>query len=179
MAKQKPWVGSRVRVVNPEVVVRVGYPKSMHDYFQQALGQYGERLTVALPELLGAGEWYQILGGDPRVRVKAHPLLNNLLWAIALPLARKDRFGGNARTIHTRCMPELEGQEFEVLERRSAYTGVRYSGYPSSCDDEGEAPSLGNIQHHNMLKVQHTPWSGSSNLYANGLWIAAGNVERI
>ena len=188
MAKQKPWVGSKVRIVNPEIVVRVGYPKSLHDYFQLALEQYGQRLTGALPELLGSSEWQQMLGADPHVRTKAHPLLSKLLWAIAFPLARKDRFGGNLRSIHTRSAPELKGREFEVLERRSAYTGSRYAGHPrSSCwDDDGEPPSLEDVQHHNMLMLSVSFPDGdlvamgaSSNPYANGIWIAAEHVERI
>lgn len=186
MAKQRPWVGSRVRIVNPEVVVRVGYPKSMHDYFQLALEQYGQRLTGALPELLRSSEWQQMLGADPHMRTKAHPLLTKLLWAIALPLARKDHFGGAVRTIHTRSVPELKGREFGVLERRSAYTGYRYAGHSRSSywDDDGEPPSLENVQHHNMLRISFyredlVAMVASSNPYADGTWIASENVERI
>lgn len=188
MAKSKSWVGSRIRVVVPEVVVRVGYPRSMDDYYQQALTRYGLRLAETLPDILGYDLATKIRGADPSTCLeiaKSNPLFSRMLWTIAYPLARKDQFGGNARTIHTVRMPEIEGREFTVLDRRSAYTGMRYGGHrPSSWfNDDGEPPSLEHVQHHNILMIQSgthpTLRPNTAFKYTDNVWIDALNVVKI
>lgn len=98
-------VDDRVRIIRPVVVVRVGYPKAVSDYRNQAEKVFGP--------LLDANDF----GG--RIREK-------VLREVAYGLARQDGFGGRQRTLHTKEIPDILGQEFCVTGIRTVKTGTYY-----------------------------------------------------
>jgi hypothetical protein len=96
--------GDRVRIVVPKVVVRVGYPKAVKDYLDEAEKAYGAQL------LKDMSDW----------------CAKKVLQQIAYGLAKADGFGGRERSLHFKEQPNLLGQEFTVSGVRMVQTGTYY-----------------------------------------------------
>lgn len=98
-------VGDLVRVVNPRVVSRVGYPKCVKDYEEAAWAKYGDLL---------------------RKDMRHTRCIEKAIQQIAYGLAKADGFGGKERTLHFEGVPLLVGQEFRVQSVRMVQTGTYY-----------------------------------------------------
>lgn len=99
--------GDRVRIIIPKVVTRVGYPKAVKDYLDEAEKRYGKLLRIDM------SDW----------------CAGKVLHQIAYGLAKADGFGGRERSLHLEDAPNILGQEFTVSGVRTVQTG-RY--YPPS-----------------------------------------------
>lgn len=111
--------GDLVLVTDPRFVKRVGYPMSVADYRERLVHRQGPLLDQLFEALFGKH-------GSPVTRDKVE-------HELAYGMAKRNRFGGNERTLHWEEHPELVGQRMRVLSVRTAYTGRYYA--PSSSRD--------------------------------------------
>jgi hypothetical protein len=121
-------VGDRVKIVVPSIMLRVGYPKTVGDYEQAAKEAYGAQL------------WRDMSGRCAELAIRQ----------IAYGLAKKDGFGGRARTMHLREVPELLGREFTVHSMRTVQTGTYYKPRSSGDGEDWEPGGLDDRQDHRL-----------------------------
>ena len=152
-------VGDRVKIINPEVFLRCGYPLSVEteteeikklfgvtiedlvysctsDHFMQRneKGLYENNLAIPItPNTVQLGAFNKIAKALGYVRVKAK------------------KFGGNERKIFTEIHDELKGKEGRVEKTKFVRTGVyvRGSGY----SDDYERPYLSEEKLHKILTL--------------------------
>jgi len=108
-------INDRVRVVEPLVVIRVGYPKTVADYLPEVIAKSGAALRSAI--------W--AAGGDDGV-------VDKTIREIAYLVAKADGFGGTDRQLFTEVHEELRGLETYVDGLRNRYTGTYHHGSYSS-----------------------------------------------
>lgn len=101
--------GDRVRIITPQIVIRVGYPKAVADYLEEATTKYQLMLEKEMPSRC----------------------VEKVLQQIAYGLAKADGFGGTERSLHLKEVPELKGQEFTVSGVRTVQTGTYYPPHSS------------------------------------------------
>ncbi len=165
MGKSK-WVGKRVKILNPEFVVRVGYPKQVQDYEQEVVSQYDTKLCQAFGPL-----W------------EGH-LRKRILREVTYTTAKRDGFGGAQRSIHTITNPSLQGKVFEIWSTARCWTGVYYRSWGSG--EDYEPAGLGNAEAHVLLEVScMNLWAGITpegqshprvQSRFSGTWIESKNV---
>ena len=125
-----------VRVVDPRIVLRVGYPKSPADYLADICEKHEAALReifdykTARPTLaasLAAGfPGYKAPSIEDRVAEMPRPLRRSL-WDLAYLACERDGFGGKERRVHlSEPMPDWKGAEFKVAGVRSAVEGDYY-----------------------------------------------------
>lgn len=156
-------VGDRVRVVVPQAVKRVGYPKEARDYLA---GVVAEREAEAR-KLFGYGPRIPPIGAPARaVKVedlvaKMPPPLRRALWDLAYLACKRDGFGGRERRVHlTEPLRGWEGIEFEVRAVRSVMEGD-YFAPDYSCDHwagecDNEPGGLDNQRVRRLVAMGHT-----------------------
>ncbi len=133
-------VGDTVRVDEPLHVVRVGYPKCIDDFNEEA--------DALLPSL---DEW-----------LTAHklPAKHSVMFQrpLARLLLRADGFGGKEREIHTEVMEEWRGKTGTVKSITRRQTGTycpgRMSGSGPDWEPEWEPAYLENAKTHRLLFVE-------------------------
>ena len=148
-AMSKPNIiraGDVVRVADPRIVLRVGYPKSPVDY----LAGICEEHEVALREIfdyktacptLASLSGYEASSIEDYVANMPQPL-RRALWDLAYLACKRDGFGGKERRVHlSEPMPEWADAEFEVASVRSAMEGDYFppyygTTYEGECDNE-------------------------------------------
>lgn len=133
-----------VRVVEPLLVSRVGYPRSVKDYLADVKDEAVLRLFGDhFPHRMNST---RILGSKAFKRIKLE---------IAYTMAKEDGFGGRQRSIHTTVVPEIRDRLFLVESVRIVQTGVYYppSGGYSTWSDDYENGGLEDRKTHRLLKL--------------------------
>lgn len=134
-------VGDSVRVVSPEFVVRVGYPRDVESY--------------ATPEVEDAVAEMLTKLGCPSPYTKRG--FRKVVDSVAYCLAKRNGFGGNERSLHLESKPELLNQVFVVDAVRTVMTGSYYppsggyGGYEG--DYDWEPGGLSNAKAHRLLTL--------------------------
>lgn len=118
--------GDTVRVIDPRVVTRVGYPQCVDDYLGDVDRLVGDEIEAIANKILGL----------PMLH-KPSKTLDKVRRELALALARRDGFGGSERSIHLVEKPELMGMEARVVSVRSVMTGF-YSPATGGRNYDGE-----------------------------------------
>lgn len=170
-------VGDRVKVINPEFVVRVGYPLSFSaakEWVRANCSQDFERL-VAFDG--GVTELSDPWSGREEQRI---------LSALAKLYQRHMGYGGRERTIHTRRIDEEAGRTYAVTDRRvvktgdyfppscyheHTYDGIEYEYYPGGLDNEKTHVLL-------CLGYHMQDWYEDKD-FTFGKWIERRNVEKV
>lgn len=149
-----------VRIVRPEFVTRVGYPKSVDDYLtqdvmkeaQDFLAKYDPNMHKARPRMFGS----QSIGIMDLTKSA-----RRIAREIAYTLARADGFGGRERKLYTVVIPEAKDVEVYVHGVRSVQTGQYYPPVKSSDWETGyvewDPGGLDGRQTHRLLRVD-TPF---------------------
>ena len=138
MTRPAPYrVGDLVRVVDPRVVVRVGYPKCVDDYLGDVDRLVGVEIDAIADKILGLPMLHPPSKTLDRVRRE-----------LALALARRDGFGGRERSIHFVEKPELLDLEARIVSVRSVMIGTYHcaSGGRAWYDDDYEPAYLSDRQ---------------------------------
>ena len=157
--------GDLVRVVNPEVFVRCGYPMTINSSREEVGVRYKEALYRFLKELdkidKAENENYCWLDGA------GNRTYDSIMRVLAERNLKKKKFGGVQRRIHTETMPLIEGRFYNVLGKFNCVTGDYCSA--SGWYDDYEPAGLANSQVHVILKlIDHS-----------GIKIEAKNVKKI
>lgn len=163
--------GDRVRILSPFVVDRVGYPKSVYDYYKEE----DKDGSLYLAQLL-------LEGVDPKTAFErwqsaglfGYGKVNGKVRHLAAYLSAKaDGFGGRERSIHYKLMGWWEGAAFsnsdicleldpssfvpyesEVIGKRVIKTGTYYPPYvPTSYwpEDDYEPGGLEDVKTHVII----------------------------
>ncbi len=136
--------GDRVKVVNPLVFVRVGYPFDI-DYAIENLITKEEKQKI--DGLVGYYD-YSVFRSPS---VKESYCRDKIFKIFAYYKLVGAGFGGNKREIHTKEERSLAGQEFNVFSKRYVVTGEREPGYYDG--NEGQPPTLNNTKRHVILDL--------------------------
>jgi len=160
MSKRKDIirVGDRVKIVVPDVVVRVGYPLTKAAMMEK---QTPEQIKAIEDMFLAFGvKSYPDKDGDFLKVTMTDSVADRLLQRIRYTMAgiqlRQEGWGGKERRIHTHTIKELKGKLATVDAKRVVKTGDYHHGY-SGCDYWGEydyEPSyLSNEKTHVLYKL--------------------------
>jgi hypothetical protein len=145
--RKTPLPGTKMRIVNPIFVTRVGYPKSYEDFLPEA------RNILAANKLITSGYVTRGNSLEPdEGELWFPPREQRLITSLAHVLVDKVKHGGNERTLHTINRPELAGKEVEVIATKRAVTGVRYAAAYYS-DGDWEPGGLNSARHHCLVAV--------------------------
>ncbi len=156
--------GDFVRIVEPRVVVRVGYPKCLKDYVPEAEALFLPALRKAL---------------DDSKKVSRHALAKDgksykrIVYELAWMLARANGFGGYTRMLHFEEEPELKGRVCQVFAVRSVHTGERFA--PSGSGEDYEPGGLENRKTHRLVEV----FVGLASINRRGTELPTSHVEKV
>lgn len=152
-------IGDKVKIINPQIFVRCGYPLCILD----VVSKIEPSVIIEFLSRAGAGtaeEVSRIITHYPHHRLQRAYKEAARAGALAMMIAH--RFGGSERRIYTKEVPELKDCVVRVESKRRVVTGDRYSGCgPGYYGDEAEGPSLENQQHHVLISFYpNIPWNG-------------------
>lgn len=134
--------GDIVRVVNPELVIRIGYDFSFEDAVKEIKATYGEEINGLLRKVKVHHKRWEIVE-DAVVR------------PLAYELVRSKFRHGNERRLHTQIREELRGAEVTVFGKKIAKTGTYFpptGGDPPYYDDY-EPGGLRDCKTHVILEI--------------------------
>jgi hypothetical protein len=188
MSRAKFKTGDTVVIVNPEFIVRVGYPISFDDAYSHVeknfepairglLAQTG--VYAPIEDTLHFG--YQIhLNWPPSGRYEKP--YKKIVKALALMYLENEGFGGKERAIHTVFKPELQDKIFEVLSKKVVKTGTYYPPWSHQSYEgewDGGPGGLDNCKTHTVLELQdYTMYWSFMNKW-DGCWIESCNVRKV
>jgi hypothetical protein len=175
--------GDLVKVINPEFVIRVGYPLTLEAALEHCEKTFEKEISsfcYSMQEKYSEGK--TMLGFNAGYGIKDTRFFQETLKAVASHHLRRTRFGGPERTIHTELQEELRNTEpWTVESKRRVKTGIYEPGYT---DYEGDytQPFLSDEKTHTLLRLSpqfHTRFLFGSSRF-DGAWeIESVNVEKI
>jgi hypothetical protein len=154
MSKKKDIIriGDYVRVVNPLVVDRVGYPLCKMDMVKK---QTPEQIK-SIEDMLKAFDYVRPYSEEGSRQYDF--CIESIRYRMAAVMLRSEGWGGQTRTIHTVTLPDMRGQRAEVVGRRVVKTGTHCSGYMSydyySGGEDYEPSTLSDEKTHVIYKLQ-------------------------
>lgn len=164
-----------VRIVNPAIVLRVGYPLTKNDALDAAEKEYGEKIRLLMCEV-GAAQpddtYFNSPEYDPR-------LYGDLIDAMASRWLRVKGYGGKERKIYTEHDEKLLQTKWRVLSKRTVKTGTyNRGGYSGGWDGEPDydPPYLENEQTHVLLALE--PLTFCMDPIPSRIEIDSANVEK-
>jgi hypothetical protein len=193
-------VGDVVKIVNPLIFIRCGYPLSKNDMKKEIYEHYGKIIEDLLYSVSRGNVFIQRdvngLYPDqqqsnifPVTNQKLDYLNNEIVDLLAVRRLFAKKFGGTDRTIHTELRSELKDKTASVTNKKNVKTGIRVPGssYRSSFYDpevECDPPYLSQAKTHKILQIDLgdellKDWKGSGWQYKEEIWIETANVEKI
>lgn len=167
MSKAKFKIGERIKIIVPEFFVRCGYPMTMEMARQEVEDKWHGEI-VGFLDKLGFGP----VGVGYPGYAQAY---EGVIRSLASGLLNKQRFGGPERKIHTRRIPELEGETCWVsglkYVKTGYYTASSWSG-PYS-DEDYEPAYLADQKTHRIVMTSLVNYSLDS------LWIEDCHVKKV
>lgn len=143
--------GDRVKIINPEVFVRCGYPLCKEDLKEELYKKYGRIIDSLLCSARNDKEF--VLTDEPSSNLfeetKYNSEIINILASVQL-VAKK--FGGKERKIFTQRYDALKDKIFYVAGKRIVVTGEYVPGYGGGMFSEDcEPPYLTGVKTHKIL----------------------------
>lgn len=142
-----------VKIINPAVVVRVGYPLTKQDALDAVEKEYAEA-AQAFMVTIGAAErddsYFNSPNYDPR-------FYGDLLNILASRWLRLKNYGGKERKIYTEVDDRILHTTWRVLSKRVVKTGTyNHGGYSGGYDGEPDydPPYLENECTHVLLALE-------------------------
>lgn len=145
MTTQKIKPGDLVKIINPQIFARCGYPLCLKDVIESL----DQSIAIDAIKKVTSAPLDQELMITRRVERAIRDINKGLAYAVMLSRG----FGGSERKIYTREEPSYLNAIVKVESKRRVVTGNRYGGCgPGYYGDEAEGPSLENQQHHTLIK---------------------------
>lgn len=175
-------IGSKICIINPLRVIRVGYPLSMDD----AIAHVKLNMSDAIKSMLTQVGLYkniedkvlkfQIYQEWPPIDKVGRKTYNEIVKALAYEYLHQTGFGGKERTIHVKEYLDYQGKILTVANKKVVKTGTYY---PPGGDAEDWYPGgLDNCKTHVLLKLwDWNFYCKSNNLYDEAFWIESCNVK--
>lgn len=166
MSKRKDVirVGDDVRVINPEVVLRIGYPFDKELMKSKVIDSEKKNM---IHRLLG----YDAFMFDPFLKRMYDKSYDAILDEVAYFELHKRKFGGSERKIFTESRPDIDGKVFRVVKKSVAQTGV-YTQCKYYSDDDFDPPHLSQRKDHIILTLHGMTFN-------QDFQIEVKNVEKI
>lgn len=137
-----------VKIVDPRVVLRVGYPKCVEDFLPEVAERHCKAVGLLYKEVTG------YLPNENSSRT-----VEKILRELAHAKLAAERYGGRERSLHfSQPFEELRGKVFAVMSVRSVVTGIYCPGragygYTMNGFDEGDAPCLDDAKTHRLATL--------------------------
>lgn len=155
-AKHIYRVGDLVTVINPFVVLRVGYPMFMGDAIDHVEQSFSKEIHAFIRAT--RFEPLEVFGESD------YRLYRETVKALAGAYMRSKGFGGRERSIHAELREDCRLSGWEVRSKRTVKTGTykpaSMSGYPDN--DEYDPPYLDDEHTHVLLllspPIRSTVW---------------------
>jgi hypothetical protein len=177
-------IGDKVKIINPKIIKRVGYPKCAEDIIRNDMTRADASSIDSLISDLcksprKANDSYgfdyapALFNGEyGRTQKRMEKLFDHIVKEIAYIRLIRAGFGGNERTIHYETDvsdKDLVGLEFVVVDKEIAKTGTRKEGtsayFNGSYDIDAEGPSFEETGTHIILTVE---WKDPKFIYGDG-----------
>lgn len=163
-------IGDIIKIKNPEFFVRCGYPLSKEDIRREFLAD--KKKLTAFREFLRSIGLISSVGDNELFFMVESDQYSDILDRICFNLLKKQKFGGNERSIKTISIPELKNKEFKVGAKKIVQTGNRVNG-SSRCglwdvDYEYDPPYLSNQKSHVILTLDSISFEGCSEIFEIG-----------
>jgi len=197
--KFKGTVGDKVRIINPIIFIRCGYPlgiEEMREEVDKHFGsiiedlyrsvQNGDKLT-----LRDANGKYED-GTCIQIEQSSHKRYKNYKYfdivdALAYARLKSKNFGGTTRSLHTKVIEELRGKETQVTAIKMVQTGEYYKGNASydywNGGYEYEPAGLTDVKTHKILTLSPVVSFSDSNWHVledvSDIRIESIHVEKI
>ena len=160
MSKRKNVIriNDRVRILNPQIFVRCGYPLTVQIVKDTIITQKQKDAIWTMLEAFNIPNIPDRVQDNYFVFTKAdnktyEKILHDMAWVV---LGQKG-WGGKDRKIYAEYKPELLDREFQVISKRVVKTGTHISGHSYrdyfSSYDEYDPPYLMNEKTHIILKL--------------------------
>lgn len=162
-------IGDKVKIINPRIIDRVGYPTSVEDIIRNEFTKEdADKVDELITHLSGLKPlnpydktWYY---------TKREYLFNYIIRECAYIRLKRKGFGGNERSIHYKeIADELIHLEFVVVDKKLHKTGKRIAGSPAyfngSYDMDAEGPTFKEEATHIILTVE---WQDKQFIYGDG-----------
>lgn len=175
-------IGSKIGIINPLRVIRVGYPLSIDD----AIAHVKLNMSDAIKSMLTQVGLYKNIE-DKVLKLKIYQewpptdkvgrkTYTNIVKALAYEYLHQTGFGGKERTIHVKDYPDYKGKVLTVADKKVVKTGTYY---PPGGDAEDWYPGgLDNCKTHVLLKLwDWNFYCESNNPYDEAFWIESCNVK--
>lgn len=171
-------IGDKVKIINPERIVRVGYPLSREMVKKTITSD--ELDTVA--KLLGYSNNINLIhGSNQRILNAADKILDNIAYVRLV----KQGFGGKERKLYTELLTEYKDKIGIIEAKKVVRTGNYYpawSGHDSYTGEYDYEPGgLDNAKCHLILGLSFGDsfcWQVKTS-YESQFWIEAKNVIRV
>ncbi len=167
MAKKYVYLEhDRVRIINPVVVKRVGYPFDIHAEAERVGKDNYADINALFDKILPEYA--------PNSLDREHYSYHNLAMKIAFIVGRYRGLGGKDRQLWTETQPDLVNHRWAVVSKRTVRTGCYYApggGYTYDGDYDYEPGGLQNAKSHVLLTLSRCDWLGEP------IEIEACNVE--
>ncbi len=156
--KQVFRIGDTVKIINPEFVLRVGYPLCLADSIEKfRTGENEKIITEFLSKFCIHDKMVDLLRLNPENHC-AGTVRYKIERALAYNDIKQRGFGGNERKIFTERNEGKTGCIGKIIDKRVAKTGKRINGgYHDNGDGGYEEPAeLKNAKSHVLLKIRIT-----------------------
>lgn len=115
-------IGDKVKVTNPQVFVRVGYPLTLEKAFDRVAEVYDQQVTNFCREI-------EVNINPFLVSHETSKLYNEVMQAVASWYMRDQNFGGKERSIYTEFQKQLQNSgPWLITKKRRIKTGTYNSG---------------------------------------------------
>lgn len=168
-------VGDYVKIVNPLVVTRVGYPLSKLDMVDK---QTPEQVK-AIEDMFKAFNYHPSPWSEG-VQRNYTRFLDAVRYKMASIMISQAGWGGKERTIHTINLPDMMDKKAKVTERRVVKTGIYNAGWGTGYDsyngyEDYDPPTLGSERTHVVFTVE--VWGHGEN-WSNDHWFKPESKKR-
>jgi len=183
-------IGDRVKIINPEIVIRVGYPMSFDEACEAVDKLYRNEIIEFLNKTIYQQEdvpLYKLtlasyINENEYVKSQTY---KKVVKAIAYEHMQQKGFGGREKKIFTEVRQDLLGKIAKVEKIFIRKTGIYFApsgGYDSySGEYDWEPGGLDKMKTHKILELDHWLSNGviGSGWEAHYVKIESCNVEKI
>lgn len=171
-------VGDCVEVINPEFVVRVGYPMSFEAALAHVRKEFSDNVDRLIEDTVASKTPSPFKAFE--LQTASDKSLQPIFFALAKIYLRSQGFGGKTRSIHTESRPVELGKIYRVISKRVCKTGTYDAPY--ACQDYmGEWDTypggLTDMKTHVILELSGWLQASEFNAKYAGMWIEARNVR--
>lgn len=179
-------VGDRAKIINPNIITRIGYPNSFDDSYRKVIKLFGDKILHFLnheifpieKEITDLKMNHKTIRG---VISRSRPIqfndriFQNIIKAIAYEYLNWTGFGGRERKIYTKYRRELLNKECIVQKKHTAKTGTYFPPL-YGIDDSYDPGGLRNVKTYIILDLENLSYTTNIDKI---LKIEACNVEKI